>query len=133
MYSKNIKVFEKIRYDFDAAIKDVYQAWATEAKDYFMENFEAGGWEGAEWAVKADGEKATLIKTGALQTALSNIDRNWTRNGKGIRLHLDIDYAPYLNEGTNRMPARPFFIISERLMVRLRQVGNEVLAHRMRR
>lgn len=144
MNSRNIQLFDKINHNFNTIIEACMQKAATAAKDYLVENYVdalnisdkdattqfpapvAGEkWQNLVKNGKISDEESRLYKTGKLFSDLNNIDQTWTRNGKGIKLHLDTYYSGYINEGTEKMTARPFFEISDRLAMTIKQVYEE--------
>ncbi len=126
-YNKIAQLFEKKMHDFDNGVEAAFEKVAEESRIYFSKQFfsgavglsnDFGDWDPLQkMTIEQKIKKgypvpsAALIATGTLWRAIQTMD--WTRTSKGIRLKIDNDYGKYHNEGTNKLPKRPFFEISE--------------------
>ena len=142
MTSKNIQVFDKINRNFNEAIEKAYQKSATEARNYFLEQYlnsgeDFGGWAPSQATGKYGkyqaGDPVDMHKTGDLEKAIMDIDKTWTRGLKGgLKLKVEVpggkvgeysDYAAY----QQFEKGRPFFEVSDQLAQKIKLVFQEEL------
>lgn len=119
--------FDRVKRNLDRVKKQVPTILANQAQNFFVESWKKQGWDDngvKQWAVpkrRVPGTpeyeypkkrglsrrvKPTLVKTGRLRRAVSHSIRQKTFNT--IKLAVDVPYAQYHNEGTNRLPKRQF-------------------------
>lgn len=100
---------------------------ANQAQRFFVDSFRQEAWRDGDtqpWAIpkrriegtpeykypmkKGLGRRtqSTLVQTGRLKRAVNASIRN--ASFERIQLIVDVPYAGYLNDGTSKMPARPF-------------------------
>ena len=96
----------------NATTKGVSQLMLT----FFLNNFDAGGYEPTSflipWAERKFGlDHQALNKTGYLRASFRISQVSATM----VELVNDAPYAPYIHEGTDKMPARPLFYESSDL------------------
>ena len=135
-YNTFEQLFDKITQEFNKSIEESYQKIATITKDYFVEQFDKNSTDGNSSSTNDLGtwaklEKSTLAykklhgnfgndklkTTGDMYDALTKIDTNWTRTGKGIKLFIDSKYAKYHHkpDATGNM-VRPFMVVTPQLV-----------------
>lgn len=124
--------FEKVKSQMDQVKRDLPPILAAQAENYFVSSWDKQGFNGQQWQeVKRREEGTTEYKYpkmyglsrrtnpilvgggrikgtagGALRRATSNSIRNATF--ESIKLIIDLPYAGYINEGTDKMPKRQF-------------------------
>lgn len=101
---------------------------ANQAQRHFVSSWSKNGWEGTPWAEvqrrmsftkafkyarPADRTRHINVKTGALRRATGDCVKSLSF--ERTELIVAIPYAEYINEGTDRMVARPFMKDSELL------------------
>lgn len=116
----NQQLFKNLIKKYDGIREETAKAVAETARDYYLEQFDSGGWEGSKWKLKKDGSPATLVDTGKLRSDIENCIKETGVNN--IVLRVDTPYAPYLKNGTDSMPARLFFVKSYRLIEKITEI-----------
>lgn len=117
--ANNADKIRRQREEAEKAIRDSITMMGVEAKNFFIENFDKQGFdnEGVDaWEKRVDDEepgRKILIKTGDLRRSIKVT--NQTTDSVTIGA-VDNDYAKYINEGTEKMVARPFMGNSQNLM-----------------
>lgn len=104
---------------------------ANQAQRHFVSSWSKNGWEGTPWAevqrrmsfTKAfkyakpsDRTRHINVKTGALRRATGDCIKEVSFERTVLLVSVPGDYADYINDGTDKMPARPFMKDSELLM-----------------
>lgn len=145
--SRNAEVFKRIQEEYALATDEVMQKIATVCKQYWVEMFDIASGGGStevnnneSWTpLQPETIKykerhgsygdAMLKTTGALYEALNQCDQNFERYGnqyvKGIKLIIENEYASYQNDGTDTIPARPFFELTDTLTERIKETIEE--------
>ncbi len=115
--------------------KKLPQLLANQAQQFFVSSWSQNGWDGTPWAeVKrrqdwtkafkyakpADRTRHILVKTGALRRAVGDCVRSVSFEKTVLVVEVPGDYAEYINNGTDKMPARPFMKDSE--LLRTKQI-----------
>jgi|ERR1035437_8679548 phage gpG-like protein len=77
----------------------------VQAKNHFVDNFAKQGFDGNKWERRKsekDSGRAILVKTGDLRNSIQvgMIDST------SVTIKSDVPYASYINDGTDKMPAR---------------------------
>ena len=92
------------------------------AQKFFVESFEKKGFTDKTfeaWEADEDSKGGELmVKTGALKNSIK-VD-NVTKDS--VTIVSDVDYASYQNDGTGRIPARPFMKESETLEKQIEKI-----------
>jgi phage gpG-like protein len=114
--------FEKIVAKLEKAKNDLPKKVASDIRIYFLGSFKKQGWDGQKWKevkrrekenqTKKD-KKPILIQSGTLRRAVNESVRKETWDE--IRLGIDVEYAKYHNEGTDKIPKRQFMGSSKEL------------------
>jgi len=101
---------------------------AMVAKNYFVGSWKRQGFDGTSWAkrkteTKKTQGKAILVRTGTLRKAVNNSLKTVTDKKVVFEVNMPKgeQYPKYLNEGTGKMPARPFMGYSKELNIQLMQ------------
>lgn len=91
---------------------EINEELAKATRDYFVKAMDTQSWEGKEWV---DGGKDYhgLEKTGKLRSDVYNSIQQ--TSSTGFTISVDNDYAVYVNDGTDKIPARKFFGESDEL------------------
>lgn len=109
------------QFHFDQKIQELEQAFAQEipkevaeqTRDYFINAFDSKSWDGNQWEPDKEPTDDQGVKTGALRDALMDSIKV-SEDGK-VEISIDLDYAAYFNDGTDRIPARQFVGDTEEL------------------
>ena len=113
--------FGKMTQRLQEAKYSLPSALAQAGQMFFQRNFDKQKWDGTKWAkrkkeTKASKGKPLLVNTGKLRQAMQNTVRDF--NWHQITWAVDsatVDYAKYLNFGTDKMVARQFMGTSKEL------------------
>lgn len=104
---------------------------ANQAQRHFVSSWSKNGWEGTPWAEvqrrmsftkafmygkPADRTRHINVKTGALRRAVGDCIKAVSFERTDLIVSVPGDYAEYINDGTDKMPARPFMRDSELLI-----------------
>lgn len=112
---KNFSFADKLRALGDAKV-ELPMLLANQGQTYFQKNFDKAQWDGTPWEERKDSynTKALLVASSRTRQALQNTirDFNWSTIMWSIP---DVPYAKYLQEGTEKMPARKIIGISDEL------------------
>ena len=113
--------FWKVQSNVERLKEELPVLLANQAENYFVSSWRKNGWDGNQWAevqrrmsptkaykyaTPADRTRHILVKTGTLRRAVGQLVRSISFEQS--RLVADVPYAGYLNDGTDKMPARPF-------------------------
>jgi phage gpG-like protein len=129
-FDKAIGRFEKIRYGLPKIIAD-------DSVRFFLDGFNKEGFTDTAFKAwkprkgKQSGRNATrkiLVDSGALRRSVSNSVKVATWDL--IKFQVELPYAKYVQEGTDKMPARKFIGLSKQLMLqnqkKIRQVIDKI-------
>lgn len=130
--------FAEVKQRLTATRRELLVLLSRQAQNYFVSSFKKQAWNGEKWKnvqrrIKgtpeykypktkglkrrtnpiligsgySSGNKATT-RGGTLRRAVSTMARTAEMQSNGFRMIVDLDYAKYLNEGTDKMVARTF-------------------------
>lgn len=110
-----VRAMEQVKRDLPVQL-------ANDTKNFFAASWRRGGWEDngvQKWAepkrksykgrspkAHRASTRATLVKSGRLRRAVQDSVRQATMDE--VRLVVDVPYAAYHNEGTDKLPQRQF-------------------------
>lgn len=109
-----------------AAKVDLPRDLAVSGERFFQQEFQKAEWNGVKWQPRVRETKKTkgkhlLVATGRLKQAMQNtiISVDWTAIKWGV--DRNIEYAAYLNFGTDKMVQREFLGYSPKLVELLKK------------
>jgi phage gpG-like protein len=126
--------FDKVLKNMEQLKKEIPPVLANQAQTFFTRSFDNQGFTDgslSKWAERKYGKDAgrnILVKSGRLKRAVSSSIReaNWNI----IRLIVDVPYAEYHNEGTDKLPKREFMGDSKTLrdmqLKKLQQMSDKI-------
>jgi hypothetical protein len=124
--------FDQVKAKLVQTKRELLVLLSNQAQNYFVESFTKQGWNGESWKEvqrRTEGTKAFKypktrgiqrrtspiligagwkIRGGTLRRAVSNMARTRILSENSVRMIVDVPYAGYLNEGTERMVKRTF-------------------------
>jgi len=124
--------FKQVKKNLDRSRRELLVLLSNQAQNYFLKSFTEQGFDGTEWKNvqrREEGTKAYKypktkglqrrtspilvgagykIRGGTLRRAVSTMARTRQMNSDGFRMIVDVPYAGYLNEGTDKMVKRQF-------------------------
>jgi hypothetical protein len=118
--------FDAVKKKIDNAKREALVSLSVQAQDYFLSSFKKQSFDGQSWQQvqrRTSGTKAylypktkglqrrtnpILVGSGDLINAVSTMSRTAQITGTSMRMTVNVPYAAYLNDGTNKMVKRQF-------------------------
>ena len=124
--------FAEVKQRLTATRRELLVTLSHQAQNYFLRSFKNQGWDGTAWKNvqrRIEGTKSFKypktkglqrrtspiligagyrVRGGTLRRAVSTMARTATVQNNGFKMIVDLDYAAYLNEGTDKMVKRQF-------------------------
>ncbi len=97
--------FKRKILELHQAKRDINEDLAEESIDYFLSSFDSASWDGVYWPEGGKGYNE-LKETGQLRQDIANSIQHVDVDS--VEIEVKNDYAAYLNNGTDNMPARKF-------------------------
>jgi phage gpG-like protein len=113
--------FQRVMLNIEQVKTELPVILGNQAQNYFTDSWRQQGWNGEPWkevqrrdsstkvykySKPAARTRAILVKSGRLRRAVANSIRE-TRFDR-VRLVVDVPYAEYHNDGTDKLPQRRF-------------------------
>jgi len=124
--------FEQVKKNLERSRRELLVLLSNQAQNYFVSSFQKQGFDGSDWKNvqrRIEGTKAFKypksrglqrrsspilvgagykVRGGTLRRAVSSMARTTQMTSGGFRMVVDVPYAGYLNEGTDKMVKRQF-------------------------
>jgi len=143
--------FEQVQKKLVQSRRELLVLLSNQAQNYFADSFQKQGFNGEPWKEVQRRDPKTKaykypktrglqrrtspilvgagykVRGGILRRAVSTMARTAQISTNRLRMVVDIDYAEYLNKGTEKMPRRQFVGQTEELTRMQKEKINEIM------